>query len=112
MHVDLVVGFCSILKRAKYSGRTDDNVESLRKRFQTYKNETMPIVQLFRNRGSCVEVDTSQPRPDVYALVKSSLSAYTDGGLAKAPLTERSEMLLGLRPYPKKKKKEKKEKKE
>ena len=33
-----------ILKRAKYSGRSDDNVESLRKRFTTYKQETMPTV--------------------------------------------------------------------
>eukprot|EP01052_Picozoa_sp_SAG31_P049000 SAG31_NODE_10526_length_1128_cov_1.556851_2_plen_148_part_00 len=94
---------CSILKRAKYSGRSDDNIESLRKRFQTYKNETMPIVQVFRERGACIEVDTSQPRPEVYALVKNSLSAFTDATLAEEPLTERAEMLLGLRPFPKKK---------
>jgi UMP-CMP kinase family protein len=94
-----------ILKRAKYSGRSDDNIESLRKRFATYKNETMPIVRAFREKGACVEVDTSQPRPDVYALVKQSLSKHTDADKAGAPLTERAEMLLGLRPYPKKKKK-------
>ena len=94
-----------ILKRAKYSGRSDDNVESLRKRFNVYKNETMPIVQAFRDKGACVEVDTSQPRPDVYALVKASLAKHTDAAKAEAPLTERAEMLLGLRPYPKKKEK-------
>lgn len=37
-----------VLKRAKHSGRNDDNVESLRKRFATYKEETMPIVDVFR----------------------------------------------------------------
>ena len=48
-----------ILKRAKYSGRSDDNVESLRKRFNTYKEETMPTVEIFRGAGKAVEVDTS-----------------------------------------------------
>lgn len=36
-----------ILERAKTSGRNDDNIESLKKRFATFKNETMPIVDLF-----------------------------------------------------------------
>ena len=42
-----------ILGRAKYSGRKDDNVESLRKRFNVYKTETMPIVNLFRAENKC-----------------------------------------------------------
>jgi UMP-CMP kinase len=32
-----------ILGRAKYSGRSDDNPESLKKRFVTFKEETLPI---------------------------------------------------------------------
>jgi len=51
-----------ILKRAKYSGRSDDNLESLKKRFETYKEETMPIIKLFTDAGKCVQVDTSQER--------------------------------------------------
>ena len=39
-----------ILGRAKYSGRSDDNVESLRKRFVTYKEETMPIGEKERKK--------------------------------------------------------------
>ena len=34
-----------ILKRGQSSGRTDDNIESLRKRFNTYTKETVPIVR-------------------------------------------------------------------
>ena len=33
-----------ILGRAKYTGRTDDNVESLKLRFDTFKQETLPTV--------------------------------------------------------------------
>lgn len=50
---------------------SDDNVESLTKRFKTYKDETMPIVELFKQRGKCIEVDTGQKRDVVYAEVSA-----------------------------------------
>ncbi|MFK7817392.1 MAG: nucleoside monophosphate kinase [Planctomycetaceae bacterium] len=91
-----------IMGRAKYTGRTDDNVESLKHRFDTFKAETLPTVELFRSKGKCIEVDTSQDRQAVYALVKQNLAEFTDEESAARPLTERAEMLLGLRPFPKK----------
>ena len=33
-----------ITERGKTSGRNDDNAESLKKRFHTYMQETMPII--------------------------------------------------------------------
>jgi len=90
-----------ILGRAKYSGRSDDNIESMKLRFDTFKAKTLPTLELFKSKDKVVEVDASQGREDVYALVKESLEAYTDPALAAQPLTERSEMQLGLRPYPK-----------
>jgi hypothetical protein len=47
-----------------------------------------------------VEIDTSQDRQTVYALVQTCLAEYTDSEIAAKPLTERAEILLGLRPYP------------
>ena len=91
-----------ILSRGKYSGRSDDNVESLKLRFDTFKTETLPIVELFKSKNKCIEIDTSGDRQAVYALVGSNLAEYTDRILAAKPLTERAEVLLGLRPYPKK----------
>lgn len=90
-----------IMGRAKYSGRSDDNVESMKRRFDTFKAETLPTVELFKSKNKCVEVDTSLDRQAVYALVVDHLAEYTDKTLAAQPLTERAEMLLGLRPYPK-----------
>lgn len=90
-----------ILARAKYSGRSDDNAESIKLRFDTFKAKTLPTLELFRSKGKVVEVDASQGREDVYALVGKSLDAYTDPELTAQPLTEKSKMLLGLRPYPK-----------
>jgi len=91
-----------ILGRAKYSGRSDDNVESMKLRFDTFKAETLPTVEFFKSKNKCVEIDTSPDRPSVYAKVVSQLAEFTDKSLADQPLTEKSEMLLGLRPYPKK----------
>jgi UMP-CMP kinase len=92
-----------ILGRARHTGRSDDNVESIKLRFDTFKAETLPTVEFFRSRNKCVEVDTSQDRQAVYALVVDNLAEFTDRECATQPLTERAEMLLGLRPYPNRK---------
>ena len=91
-----------ILGRAKFTGRSDDNIDNLRLRFETFKAETLPTVDLFRNKDLCVEIDTSQSRQAVYAQIKNSLAEFTHPDAADRPLTEKSEMLLGLRPFPKK----------
>ena len=91
-----------ILGRAKFTGRSDDNVESIKVRFDTFKAETLPIVKLFRDQGKCTEIDTSQDRQSVYALVRAALAEFTDQVTAAKPLSERAEMLLGLRPFPSK----------
>lgn len=89
-----------ILSRAKYSGRSDDNVESMKRRFDTFKKETIPTVEFFKGKGKCIEVDTSQNREAVYSLVRNYLAESTDATLMAQPLTEKSEILLGIRPYP------------
>jgi len=48
------------------SGRTDDNEESLRKRFDTYLGATMPIVDEFRASGLVREIDANRPIDDVF----------------------------------------------
>jgi adenylate kinase family enzyme len=88
-----------ILGRAKYTGRIDDNVQSLKLRFDTFKAETLPTIECFKSKDKCVEIDTSQDRQTVYSLVQSSLAEYTDRDFVAKPLTERAEMLLGLRPF-------------
>lgn len=92
-----------ILGRAKYSGRSDDNVESMKLRFDTFKAETLPTVELFKKSNKCIDVDTSPARDIVYSRVVDALSEFTDSTLVGKPLTEKAEILLGLRPYPDKK---------
>ena len=92
-----------IMGRAKYTGRSDDNLEALKQRFETFKAETLPTVEHFRRLNKCIEIDTSHERQTVYQKVAEHLSEFTDSEVAERPLSERAEMLLGLRPFPKEK---------
>ena len=89
-----------ILARAKYTGRSDDNLEALKQRFKTFEAETLPTVQSFRADGKCIDIDTSQDRQTVYNKVAEHLAEFTNEECAAQPLTERAEMLLGIRPFP------------
>ncbi len=93
-----------ILSRAPFTERGDDNLESMKLRFETFKAETLPTVEYFKSQGKCVEIDTSQDRPSVWKIVREQLAHLTTEDLEPNPLTERVEILLGLRPYPKVKK--------
>jgi len=46
-----------IMKRAETSGRADDNVEAAQKRFKTFREETMPVIDHFskKNLGTYLE---------------------------------------------------------
>jgi adenylate kinase family enzyme len=91
-----------ILGRAQYSGRSDDNVQSMKARFESFKTETLPIVEHFKSQGKCVEIDTSQDRQTVYGQLRTQLAEHTDSQRLAHPLSEQAEILLGLRPYPRK----------
>ncbi len=77
-----------ILRRAKYTERLDDNVESMKLRFETFQAETLPIVQFFRNEGRCADIDTSQDRETVYRLFSEHLAVHAAAPLAKPSLAE------------------------
>jgi UMP-CMP kinase len=41
-----------LLKRGETSGRDDDNIESIKKRFRTFTETSMPVVEWFRSAGA------------------------------------------------------------
>ncbi|KAG2388441.1 hypothetical protein C9374_000605 [Naegleria lovaniensis] len=49
-----------LLKRGQTSGRIDDNIESIKKRFQTYINQTMPVIQYFKAFNKVKTIDSSK----------------------------------------------------
>ena len=50
----------SLSRGAAGSGRSDDNEESLKKRFVTYEQATMPIIKLFEEKDLVKTLDASK----------------------------------------------------
>jgi UMP-CMP kinase family protein len=59
-----------LLERGKSSGRSDDNLASIKKRFVTYTSETRPILDLYDKKGMCWRVDAAQNKDVVYHFVR------------------------------------------
>lgn len=53
-------------KRSKFSGRADDNEESIRKRFQTFADTCFPVIEMYAERGLLREFDGSKSREEVF----------------------------------------------
>jgi len=62
-----------ILTRAKTSStvRVDDNIESIKKRFQVFNKETMPIIELFQKDHTCHTVNSIGKVDAIYAKVRA-----------------------------------------
>lgn len=43
-----------LLKRSTNSKRSDDSVEVIQKRFRTFKEQTLPVIEWFRKNGKVV----------------------------------------------------------
>jgi len=63
-----------LLERGKTSGREDDNIESIKKRFQTYKNDTMPVIQHYNELNKVTEIDSSPSVDVVYATARKVIN--------------------------------------
>lgn len=48
-----------LLKRGESSGRSDDNLESIKKRFKTFLEQTLPVVGYYEKKSKVVRVDFS-----------------------------------------------------
>lgn len=59
-----------ILKRGATSGRADDNEQSLRKRFVTFRESTMPIVHLFEQAKCAKTISADRSIDQVSSEVK------------------------------------------
>ncbi|KAF2015857.1 UMP-CMP kinase-like protein [Aaosphaeria arxii CBS 175.79] len=62
-----------LLDRGKTSGRADDNIESIKKRFRVFVETSMPVVNEFEEQGRVVRVDAVQAPEKVYQDVQSKL---------------------------------------
>ncbi|OAA33783.1 uridylate kinase [Moelleriella libera RCEF 2490] len=63
-----------LLERGKTSGRADDNADSIRKRFRTFVDTSMPVVEYYAAQAKVVKIDAT-PAPDhVFAATRACLA--------------------------------------
>ncbi|EED21716.1 uridylate kinase Ura6 [Talaromyces stipitatus ATCC 10500] len=64
-----------LLKRGETSGRDDDNIESIRKRFRTFEQTSMPVVREFEEKGKVISVEATGSKEEVYERIKAELKS-------------------------------------
>ncbi|TVY49096.1 Uridylate kinase [Lachnellula occidentalis] len=64
-----------LMDRGKTSGRSDDNAESIQKRFKTFVETSMPVVDYFDGQGRVVKVVATKTPEEVYEETKEKLEA-------------------------------------
>jgi UMP-CMP kinase len=62
-----------LLKRGETSGRSDDNAESIKKRFKTFVETSMPVVEYFEKEGRVVKVVATKTPDEVYNETREKL---------------------------------------
>ncbi|KAK0116043.1 hypothetical protein ONS95_013078 [Cadophora gregata] len=62
-----------ILKRAKTSARVDDNIAIIQKRFKTFTETTMPVIEHFRSQNRVVQIDASKDTDAVHRDIQSMM---------------------------------------
>lgn len=66
-------GICDICG-GKLIQRKDDVAEVAAQRIETYKNETEPLIQFYKNKGILVNIDGNRDINEIYADIKKAIS--------------------------------------
>ncbi|KAI1862138.1 uncharacterized protein JN550_010441 [Neoarthrinium moseri] len=69
-----------LLNRGKTSGRSDDNADSIRKRFRTFVETSMPVVDYFETQGKVVKVNAERSPVEVYKDTQKRLEGVLGKG--------------------------------
>lgn len=64
-----------LLERGKTSGRADDNIESIKKRFKTFWEITGPVVEELEKAGKIVKIAADRAVEEVFADTKKCITA-------------------------------------
>ncbi|RLN07480.1 putative UMP/CMP kinase 4 [Panicum miliaceum] len=66
-------------------GRVDDNIETIKKRFKTFVESSLPVIEYYSSKGKVKKIDAAKPIPEVFEDVKTIFSPYAPKLLFGAP---------------------------
>jgi len=64
-----------LLERGKNSGRVDDNEETIKKRLNTFHNQTKPVIDYYKNQGKVTQMSSEDSIDTVYVEVKKFMDS-------------------------------------
>jgi len=64
-----------LTKRGESSGRDDDNIETIKKRFVTYQDMTMPVIKYYTAQGIVAEIDSTGSPEEVHEAARGVVEA-------------------------------------
>ena len=62
-----------IVERGKTSGRSDDNVETAKKRLETYYAQTLPLKEFYVSQGKYVKINGVGSIDEIYSEIRNTL---------------------------------------
>jgi UMP-CMP kinase len=57
-------------------GRTDDNIDTIRKRFKVFMEQSMPVVQHYETTGRVARINADRPAEEVYKDVRRAFIEF------------------------------------
>ncbi|KAI1003775.1 hypothetical protein K3495_g4433 [Podosphaera aphanis] len=69
-----------LLERGKTSGRSDDNVETIKKRFTTFVQTSMPVVKYFEAQDRVIKISATMSPDEVYKETRTKLEQRLGSG--------------------------------
>ncbi|MFQ5522433.1 MAG: adenylate kinase [Acidimicrobiia bacterium] len=74
-----------LLSRMLARGRADDTAETIRKRFQVYREQTQPLIDIYEERGVATTVNGTGELEEVTQRILALLDAEDPAGVAENP---------------------------
>ncbi len=63
-----------LLKRGEISGRSDDNLETIQKRINVYKEQTLPVADFYKTEGKLVDIEGNGTVEATFELIKNAIN--------------------------------------
>jgi len=70
-----------LLKRGETSGRSDDNAATIKKRFNTFVEQSMPVITHYEQLGKCHRISAVPPPAEVFSAVCGVLQPTAQASL-------------------------------
>ncbi len=64
-----------LLERGKTSGRSDDNLETIKKRLDTYNRDTTPVIDFYKKEGTCVDIKGVGSIEEIFVAISEAIDA-------------------------------------